>query len=214
MTKTFLIVDDHPSEIDTMCEWLMEKYPESKFLTASVAAEVKETIRESQPDLVIMDLAIPYSENAAAEASTGINLINDLLETYRRTNIVVRSADPKPLVRLKRKIEDHEAGFVILDKSLQKQEVMEKVGYALHDALYTRPIRGGLEMRESWERLLHLGLVEALTDEAIAQEMNLAVRTVRMYWTQVQDVLGVYPEKKINKRIQTYNRARELGWID
>ena len=214
MAKTFVIVDDYPSDINKMREWLMEEYPEAQFLTAEVAAGVKEIVEESKPDLVIMDLAIPSSKKTSAELSTGIALLNELLETHHQTNIAVRSADPKALVRLKRKIEDHEAGFVILDKSLPKEEVVKKIGWALDEGRYTPAIRGGPEMRENWERVLHLGLVEALTDEAIAQEMNLAVRTVRMYWSQVQDVLGVYPEKKINRRIQTYNRARESGWID
>jgi DNA-binding NarL/FixJ family response regulator len=44
--------------------------------------------------------------------------------------------------------------------------------------------------------------------------MNLSLRTVRHYWTKVQDVLGIYPEDGKSLRIQTEKRAREEGFID
>ena len=44
--------------------------------------------------------------------------------------------------------------------------------------------------------------------------MNIAERTVRNYWTKIQDLLEVYPEEDKNMRIQTESRAREVGLID
>jgi hypothetical protein len=44
--------------------------------------------------------------------------------------------------------------------------------------------------------------------------MHRAERSVRTYWTKIQDVLGVYPEEGKNMRIQTEIRARQEGLID
>jgi DNA-binding NarL/FixJ family response regulator len=62
--------------------------------------------------------------------------------------------------------------------------------------------------------VLRLAFKEGLMDKAIADEMKVAERTVRHYWTKVQDALGVYPEAGKNIRIQTEIRAREEGLID
>jgi DNA-binding NarL/FixJ family response regulator len=61
---------------------------------------------------------------------------------------------------------------------------------------------------------LRLAFKEGLQDKAIAEEINVAERTVRHYWTKVQDALEVYPEAGKNIRIQTEIRAREEGLID
>jgi len=62
--------------------------------------------------------------------------------------------------------------------------------------------------------LLRLAFEEGLQDKAIAQKMNIAERTVRHYWTKLQDVLEIYPEDSKNLRILTLKRAREEGLID
>jgi DNA-binding NarL/FixJ family response regulator len=62
--------------------------------------------------------------------------------------------------------------------------------------------------------VLQLAFNEGLQDTAIAERINVAERTVRHYWTKIQDVLGVYPDAGKNLRIQTEIRAREEGLID
>lgn len=214
MRKTFVVVDDHPSDLEIMRNGLQEKYSDAQILTLSVATGVEAMIEQAEPNVVIMDLSIPLDEQSSSEPSTGLALLDRLLDKYRQTNIVVRSAEPDNLIRLKRKIENHDAGFIILDKQVPKLAMLERIDWALKGAHDTREIRGGPEIREKWLKVLKLGLVEALKDEAIAQEMNVSLRTVRMYWSQAQDALGIYPDPRINQRIQTYNRARALGWID
>ena len=48
----------------------------------------------------------------------------------------------------------------------------------------------------------------------IAERISVAERTVRHYWSKIQDVLDVYPDEGKNIRIQTEKRAREEGLID
>ncbi|MEQ8960318.1 MAG: LuxR C-terminal-related transcriptional regulator, partial [Coleofasciculus sp. C2-GNP5-27] len=109
----------------------------------------------------------------------------------------------------------HEGGFTIVDKSLPLKEMLTKVDWALQGVVYTpKEMRTGLEVKPEWLELLTLAFQEGLQDKAIAQQMNIAERTVRHYWTKVQDALGVYPEPGKNIRIQTQMRAKEEGLID
>jgi DNA-binding NarL/FixJ family response regulator len=130
-------------------------------------------------------------------------------------NIVVQSANAKSLVRLKPAINAHEGGFTIADKSLPLAEMLTKVDWALKGVVYTpREMRTSLEIKPEWLEVLRLAFQEGLQDKTIAERMKVAERTVRHYWTQVQDALGVYPDTGKNIRIQTEMRAREEGLID
>ena len=75
-------------------------------------------------------------------------------------------------------------------------------------------MRTGLELKEEWLTLLELAFVEGLQDKEIAKRMNVAERTVRHYWSKIQDALKVYPETGKNIRIQTEIIARKEGLID
>lgn len=121
----------------------------------------------------------------------------------------------KTLIRLKSLIDKHQGGFTIADKSLTSSEMLIKVDWALNGLLYTPPeMRLGLEVKPEWLKVLQLAFTDGMTDKAIAKEMNVAERTVRHYWTRVQDALGVYPDEGINIRVKTYNKARQMGLLD
>lgn len=214
-TKTFVVVDDHDSVLEGTCQVLQAQYPDAKISTASKADDVEALIQDTQPDLVVMDLSIPEKEGDKSQTETGLNLLRSLLQNYPTLHIVVQSAHVKTLVRLKSLIDKHQAGFTIADKSLSSSEMLIKVDWALNGLLYTPPeMRLGLEVKPEWLKMLQLAFTDGLTDKAIAQQMNVAERTVRHYWTRVQDALGVYPDTGINIRVQTYNKARQMGLLD
>jgi DNA-binding NarL/FixJ family response regulator len=72
----------------------------------------------------------------------------------------------------------------------------------------------GLEVKPEWLEVLKLAFDEGLQDNAIAERMYKSERLIRHYWTKIQDLLEVYPEKGKNLRILTLKRAREAGLID
>ncbi|MEO0408466.1 MAG: LuxR C-terminal-related transcriptional regulator, partial [Cyanobacteria bacterium P01_A01_bin.135] len=100
-------------------------------------------------------------------------------------------------------------------------EMLARVDWALQGLTHTKDVdgmRAGLEIKPEWFEVLHLAFKEGLQDKAIAQRMSISERTVRLYWSKVYDVLGIYPEDGRrdgkNIRIQTEIKARELGLID
>ncbi|HBL14611.1 MAG TPA: response regulator receiver protein [Cyanobacteria bacterium UBA11162] len=210
-----LVVDDHESVLDGTVNMLRQQYPEAEILTAQTAESAQKQMENDQPDLAVMDLSIPEKLGEMARTDTGIQLLRTLMERYPTLNIVVQSAHIRSLVRLKPAISTHEGGFTIVDKSLPLKEMLTKVEWALQGVVYTpREMRTGLEVKPEWLELLTLAFQEGLQDKAIAEKMNIAERTVRHYWTKIQDALGVYPEAGKNIRIQTQMRAKEEGLID
>lgn len=213
--KTFLVVDDHASVLEGTCRVLQVQYADAKITTAATADTVEAMVKDIQPDLLIMDLSIPQREGDLSQTETGLSLLRSLLTTYANLNIVVQSAHVKSLIRLKSLIDTHQAGFTIADKGLSSSEMLVKVDWALNGLLYTPPeMRLGIELKPEWLEMLQLAFDKGLTDKAISKQMNVSERTVRHYWTRVQDALGVYPETGTNIRVQTYNKARQSGLLD
>ncbi|MGF1534958.1 MAG: DNA-binding response regulator [Elainellaceae cyanobacterium] len=215
MKPTFVVVDDHESVLGGTVAALEKEYPEAKIVTASTAQQARDQVAGAHPNIVVMDLSIPETAKDTAQTDTGIQLLRTLMEENASLNIVVQSAHVKSLVRLKPMIDTHEGGFTIVDKGLSLKEMLIKVDWALQGLIYTpRDMRSGLEVKPEWLDVLILAFQQGLQDKAIAEQMNVSERSVRHYWTKVQDALDVYPEAGKNIRIQTQIRAREEGLID
>jgi DNA-binding NarL/FixJ family response regulator len=213
--KTFLVIDDHEMVLSGTVSVLEQHYPNAQVLIARTAAEAIRLVESHAPDLAVVDLAMPEAAGASARTDTGIQLLDTLMEKYPSLNIVVQSAHVRALVRLKFAINAHEGGFTVADKSLSMQEMLTKVDWALQGLIYTpKELRSGLEMKPEWLKVLQLAFQKGLQDKAIAERMNVSERSVRHYWSKIQDALEVYPDEGLNIRIQTEIRAREEGLID
>lgn len=210
-----LVVDDHEAILSGTLQTLEKRYPDATVSTAISAKEVRTLLEKKRPDVLIADLDIPEERGGPSSIETGICLLRDLMRRYPELNIAVQSAHIKSLVRLKPTVDVHQGGFTIADKSLPIEDMLTKVDWALSGVVYIpRDMRNGLEMRPEWLEMLRHAFQVGLQDKAIAREMNIAERTVRNYWTRVQDALNIYPEAGKNMRIQTEIRAREEGLID
>lgn len=215
MPLKLLVVDDHEAVLGGTVMTLEKEYPQAQIRTAATAQGALTELSYGLPDLLMMDLSIPQAPGAPSEIDAGIELLRSLLATYPDLNIVVQSAHVRSLVRIKPAIDTHQGGFTIADKNLPMKEMLTKVDWALKGLIYTpRDMRTGIEVKPEWLEVLRLAFKEGLQDKAIAETMNVAERTVRHYWTKVQDALEVYPEAGKNIRIQTEIRAREEGLID
>ncbi|MEO1591082.1 MAG: response regulator transcription factor [Cyanobacteria bacterium J06632_22] len=214
-SQTFVILDDHDMVLAGTCGILQNQYPDSQLLSARTAEQAKALVAEAHPDLLVMDLSVPTTMDESSHTSVGLDFLKSILTDHPELNVVVQSAHVRTLVRLKPLIDKHRGGFTIADKSLTTAEMLTKVDWSLKGLLYTPPeMRTGLEVKPEWITLIELAFNESLQDRAIAERMNIAERTVRHYWTRIQDALQVYPDDGINIRMQTYARAREVGLLD
>ena len=216
-TLTFLVVDDQELALYATINVLKPQYPDVKIIEAQNAQEALNLIASNPtlPDLAIVDLSMPQTAGESARTDAGIQLLRTLMEKYHSLNIVVQSAYPRSLIRLKALISSHEGGFTVADKSLPMKEMLAKVDWALNGVIYTpKEMRTVLEVKPEWLEMLEWAFKKGLQDKEIAKQMQIAERTVRHYWRNVQNVLEVYPDDGKNLRIQTEIRAREEGLID
>jgi DNA-binding NarL/FixJ family response regulator len=213
--QVFVVIDDHESVLGGTVAALKQHYPEANILEAQTSQSAQELISTANPDLVFTDLSIPAASGGKAQIEVGLDLLRTLMQDYPTLNILVQSAHTRSLVRLKSAIASHKGGFAIVDKSLPMRDMLKRVSLVLDGGSFTPPeIRSGIEIKPEWLEVLVLAFQEGLQDKTIAQRMNVAERTVRHYWTKIQDVLEVYPEDGLNIRIQTELRARQEGLID
>ncbi len=214
-TLKILVVDDHELILSGTLDLLKQHYPQAEILTAKTTQDALQRIKEFQPDLVIMDLSLPETRGDTAEINRGIKSLGTLMKNYPTLNLVVQSSYVKALVRIKPDIDAHEGGFTVADKGLSSQEMLKRIDLALKGVTHTKDLKMPPgEVKPEWIEVLNLAFEEGLEDKVIALRMRVAPRTVRHYWTKVQDDLGVYPEEGKSLRIQTEKRAREEGFID
>ena len=210
-----LVIDDHAMVLGGTTTALKTHYPDAELHTAQTAKQGLEQVKALNPDVIVIDLSMPEVTGEMAKVDHGIQLLRQIMMDYPNLNIVVQSAHVKSLVRIKSAIAGHEGGFTIADKSLSMQEMLTKVDWAIQGVVFTpKEMRNGIEMKSEWLDVLRLAFGEGLMDKVIADRINVAERTVRHYWSKIQDVLDVYPDEGKNIRIQTERRAREEGLID
>ena len=216
MTKSrILVIDDHIMVLGGTTTALKNHYIDAELYTAQTAQQGFEQVKVLNPDVIIVDLSMPETIGEAAKVDTGIQLLRQIMNDFPHLNIVVQSAHVKSLIRIKSAIAGHEGGFTIADKGLSMQEMLTKVDWAMQGVVFTpKDMRNGIEMKAEWLEVLRLAFGEGLQDKMIAERISVAERTVRHYWSKIQDVLDVYPDEGKNIRIQTEKRAREEGLID
>ncbi|QLE59287.1 response regulator transcription factor [Nostoc sp. TCL26-01] len=213
--QKILVIDDHESVLYATVNVLKQHYPEADIFQAQTIKSALNQAESIKFDLIIFDLSMPANVGETAQTENGIQLIKTLMRQYPTLNIVIQTATPRALIRLKAAISNHEGGFTVADKGLPMNEMLTKVDWALRGVNYTpKEMRSGLELKPEWIKVIQMAFKEGLHDIPIGQRLNVAERTVRHYWTKIYDVLGVYPDKSKNLRIQAEIRAREEGLID
>ena len=208
-----LIVDDHELILTGTLKVLKESYQESQLIAVKTVEEALEKLQVFKFDLIIIDLSLPENPLTLSKIETGIQFLKQLMQNYPILNIMVQSVYIRALIQIKHDIDQHQGGFTLANKTIGEQELLTRIQWALSGLTYTKDIRTGLEFKEEWIELLKLA-ADGLSDIAIANQMQKKERTVRNYWSKVQDILGIYSHKSINLRVVTLKRAREEGLID
>jgi len=213
-----LVVDSQELILDLTTDMVQQQYPEGEICTAQDVQSALNQVEQFQPQLVMMELALSESFGEPLYIETGIQSLRTLMKKYPKLNLVIFSNYTKALVRIKlAEIYAHEGGFAVVDKSLPRKKILNSLDVVLKGGKI-HPGRNQREVNYNWLKLLNLAFQEGLTDQVIAKRMNVAQRTVRNYWSQLQAFLGIDPqqsrEEGKNIRIQTLIQAREIGFID
>ena len=209
-----LIVDDHRLLLNGTISLVSDRFPNAQIRSAQTVQDAIAQVREAIPDLAIADLSIPERSGTTAHIDNGLNLLKCLMRDYPHLNLMVQSSNIKALVRIMPEIDNHQAGFTIADKSLPVETFLTRMEWAMQGLTHTKDLQTDLEVKPEWLEVLRLAFEEGLQDKAIAIAMHKSERTIRHYWSKIQDALEIYPEEGKNIRAITQIRARETGLID
>ena len=219
--QIIMVVDDHDTVLSGTIQSLKDHYPDTTLVTAQTIESARCRLDSQLPSVLLFDLSVPEYLGGEAKIEHGLQFLREVMKQWPDLNITVQSSYLKALVRLVHEIDQHNGGFTVADKNLPVQEMLNRVNWAFQGVNHTRDVEGMRscgEMRPEWYELLKLAFDEGLQDKIIAQRMSVSERTVRIYWTKIYDVLGIYPDENRqngqNTRIRTEQRARELGLID
>jgi DNA-binding NarL/FixJ family response regulator len=212
---TILVIDDHQLILEGTVKVLKDKYQDAEITTVKNARDAIAILSEIKPNAVILDLSIPKQIGNTAEVETGIELLEQIMTHYPNLNIVIQSSNIRTLIRIKDKIDNHQGGFTIADKSISEREMLSRVAWSMEGITHTKDLKISITIKPEWQELIELAN-QGLQDKAIAKKLNSTERTIRHYWTKIQDVLGVYPDPnaQTNLRVCTLNAARQEGLID
>lgn len=218
-----LIVDDHDATLRGTLGAFTDKYPDSTLLWAQTTDAARTQLKKKQNfDLVVLDLSLPVTQGKAANANHGIELMKTILHSKQAPNILVMSANIKPVVRLKSLINAYTGGVAMLDKGQPLQDMLHLAEFSLRGSIcWPQQVKGWLnkaafrkEFDSSWLEVLELWVKEGLNDKGLAQRLNVSERTVRNYWLRLQDNLCLQQQPNQDVRMQIYIAARELGLLD
>lgn len=211
---SIMVVDDHPMMLRGTIALIKEHYPEATVISTESAVETLNKISLFLPDVVILDISLPEKPGMSAQTDTGISLIKQLIQQYPTLNLMVQSNNINPLIRLKPYINNHQGGFTIADKTFSPRETLKMLNWCIQGLTHTKILKTKLELKPEWVEVLNLAFKEGLTDKKIAERMYRNTRTIRNYWSKIQDVLRIYPENNQNMRSLILMGAKEQGIID
>lgn len=175
----FLILEDHPEVAQNNYLFLQKLEPKAICQIAVTHTEVLERLQLETPDLVIIDLLFGTSKGEqSAQASLG--LLQQIFQGYPMLNILIYTSEYGYLKPLTKSISRHQGGFVVVSKLERRKAFLDGVRHALDGKLeIPRELRYDIDLDEREMQVLILLCRESLTDKAIAQRLNLSLKTVQ-----------------------------------
>ncbi|ATE76814.1 MULTISPECIES: response regulator transcription factor [Pseudomonas] len=189
--KKVLIVDDHPV-IRAAVRLVLEGEGFKLIFEASSVREALSILREHEIDLMVLDLSLSDGD--------GLTLMERIAASDRSCRVVVFTASDPSLFQQRCM---HAGAMAYVAKTtdlsqLQKAVHAVKAGYTFFKQLSSGP--QDLGQRSEKQRIDELStrelavlryLAQGMTNKAIAERMNLSVKTTSTYTSRLVEKLGV-----------------------
>jgi len=214
MSIRVVVIEDHPLMLKAIVDVLNPHSGIQVVVTATHGSELPRLVRETTPDVVILDLGM----------STGnfepITTIRSLMEAYPELRILVLTGyDDDVMVRAA--IAAGALGYVLKsdDLSLQLPIGVERIymGKRFYsndvvDKYFALQKDEDIELND--QELVVLKLVaEGYSNTRIAEAMQVSEKRVRTVLTNIYTKLDIHESKDVNVRIAAINKARDLGLL-
>ncbi|MCU0541221.1 MAG: DNA-binding response regulator [Oscillatoriaceae cyanobacterium Prado104] len=175
----FLTLEDHPEVAQNNSLFLQKLEPEAICDIAQTHTEALERLQLETPDLVIIDLLFSTPKGGQS-AQASLALLQQIFQDYPLLNILIYTSEYGYLKPLTKWIGRHQGGFVVVSKLERRKAFLEGVRHALDGKLeIPRELRYDIDLDEREMQVLMLLCRECLTDKAIAQHLNLSLKTIQ-----------------------------------
>lgn len=197
----FLIVEDHPEVAENNCKFLQDLYPSATCIIVDHPGKARERLTLEKPNLIVFDLQ--YGTISGINSATeGLSFLAYLFKEYPQLNILVYTSDPSLLKSELNLINEHQGGFVVVNKIERRKLFVEGAELALNgDFKVPLELRKQLVLSDKELQLLELLCKESLTDKAIALKMNVSLKTIQNYVQKIKVKLNIDNSDEISSRV-------------
>lgn len=206
-----IITDDHSLVREGLKKVLTQRTIDIKVVgEASTANELLEQLREKQPDLVILDIAMP--------GKSGLDVLKEVKESYPKLPVLILSMHPEDRFAI-RALKAGASGYltkgdvadrlvkairriVIEKKKYISQELAEQLAERV-DANNEAPLHANLSDREYQIMCM---IASGKTVDDIANELSLSTQTIHTYRLRIKKKMKL----KSNVEITRYAIINDL----
>lgn len=206
-----IITDDHSLVREGLKKVLTQRTIDIKVVgEASTANELLEQLREKQPDLVILDIAMP--------GKSGLDVLKEIKESYPKLAVLILSMHPEDRFAI-RALKAGASGYltkgnvadrlvkairriVIEKKKYISQELAEQLAERV-DANNEAPLHANLSDREYQIMCM---IASGKTVDDIANELSLSTQTIHTYRLRIKKKMKL----KSNVEITRYAIINDL----
>jgi DNA-binding NarL/FixJ family response regulator len=208
------IVEDHPLMVKAIVDVLSNQPDITVVCTSNHGFELPKLVRETSPDVVILDLGM------TGENFEPISAVQTLLHEHPELRILILTGyDDEIYVR--QLVDAGAYGYVLKsdDLSLELPNGVRRVfdGKRFYSTAVVDKIFADQKPEEimlSEQELVVLRLAaRGHSNTSIAQSMNISERRVRNLLSGVYSKFDIREAETINVRIVAINKARELGLL-
>lgn len=209
-----IVIEDHPLMLKAVVDVLIAHTGIQVVGTATHGSEMPRLVRETNPDVVVLDLGMSSGNFEP------ITAIRSVLESHPSLHILVLTGyDDDVLVRAV--VSAGALGYVLKsdDLSLQLPKGVERVylGKRFYsdevvDKYFSLQKDEDIELNDQEQVVLKL-VAEGYSNTRIAEAMQVSEKRVRTVLTNIYTKLDIHETKDVNVRVAAINKARDLGLL-
>jgi DNA-binding NarL/FixJ family response regulator len=201
--KTILVVDDHPLFRKALVSLIEEHFPSQRVVAAASAEEGLQKLRESDVDLVLLDLGLP--------GAAGVDAISLVRRESRGLIVVISASEHRQEIAAALRAGATAVVSKGVSMDMLRQVVEQALSGELPEQKWIRPV-GSLSVSHETGRGLTTRQQEIATllmnghsNKEIGMRLGLAEITVKTHLTAIFRLLGVV------NRTQAVVAIRRLG---
>ncbi len=175
----FLVIEDHPEVAQNNCHFLKEVDSVASCVIVDTHLAALERLKFEPIALAVVDLLVG-TLTGEQSANNALGFLQQVLTQYPNLNILIYTSEYSYLKPLSRPIGYHQGGFVVVSKLERRKAFLEGAKQALAGKLsLPKELRHDFNLTVRELDVLTLLCQQAFTDKAIAQNMNLSLKTIQ-----------------------------------